>query len=75
VLEQLAQAVELNAKLATTVRAMRYILEVMVLSSPLFLAPYFYLARNLAAIVGSIPVRVNVEHLAARGEDISDIGC
>lgn len=34
-----------------------------------------YLAQNLAAIVGSIPVRVNVEHLATRGEDISDMGC
>jgi hypothetical protein len=42
-----ASAAELSAKLARTIiRAMRSVLEIMVLSSSLFLLAFAYLARN-----------------------------
>jgi hypothetical protein len=49
---------------------MRKVLEIMVLSSYLFLLAFVYVARNFlfgpktAAIVGSIPVPVNVKQFA-----------
>jgi hypothetical protein len=79
-LEQVAaQAVKLSAKLARTIiRAMRNVVEIMH-SSFLFFACVRYLARNLllgpktAAIVRSIPVRVNVRQLQLPSENI--VGC
>jgi hypothetical protein len=68
-----AQAAELNAKLARTIiRAMRNVLEIMALSSSLFLAyvrlssPEFPFAPKAVDIVRSIPVRVNVKRFATR---------
>jgi len=46
-----------------------------VLSSSLFLLAFFYQAWNLAAIVGSITVRVNVNQFATPGENISAMDC
>jgi hypothetical protein len=52
-----------------------------VLSSCLFFVAFVYLARNFlfglktAAIVRSIPVRVNVKQFATLGENISVVDC
>jgi hypothetical protein len=70
-LEQVAPAAELSAKLARTIiRAMRNVLEVMVLPSSLFFcfvrlsSPELPFCPIRAAIVCSIPVRVNVKQFA-----------